>query len=109
RIDAMNLKTTLVLVILLVVVGAFFWFVERESPPGDTPVAPTAPTAGKAVFDQDDIPSDQVQSITIERNGKTVVFAKEDGDWYQTKPLRFPLNNWSVDVVASELGRLVYF
>jgi len=89
----MNIKTTLILVLLLVVVGLTFYLMQQRDPgvpePGDEPGA-----AGEPVFTDDAaFTAEQVRRITLEQDGQTVELARRDGDWYQVAPVRVKLND----------------
>ncbi len=91
----MNFNTTIVLIALVLVVGAYFYFIERNVPSAvDQPQVTTSSTDGEPVFRAGEISESWVDQIEIERRGERIVLAKEGNDWWQVEPVRFPLNTW---------------
>ncbi len=97
----MNIKTTLILLLLLIGVGAYFVVVERnrQSPilkPGEDD------TVTKNLFSSVDFDHTGITTVTIKwQDGQSAVLARqvvrkdgvETGEWMQVKPVRFPLNS----------------
>lgn len=87
----MNFNTTIILVALVLVVGAYFYFIESDLPSNvDTP-SPTTTSRGEAVFGNKEFDGDRIDRIQIERDGQTIVLAREADGWWQVEPVRFPL------------------
>lgn len=108
----MNPKTTNVLLVLLLVVGAYFVFVERDAPTTyerDQIASEQRTEDGTAVFTSEQLSTESVASVTIQRgDDAVVVLTKEGQDWYQTQPVRFPLNTWSARQVIDDAAGLRY-
>lgn len=89
----MNFKTTLVLLVLLTgFAGAYLW-VNARGTIGSKTVLPTAPEA--LVTGRD------FSRITLQRNGQTLVYAREDAGWWQTEPVRFPVADEAIESVIN--------
>ncbi|MCC6679342.1 MAG: DUF4340 domain-containing protein [Phycisphaeraceae bacterium] len=107
----MNYKTTIALIVLLLLVGAYFFFVERNAPtsyPGDVHT-PAVLSDGSALFAEDQLSSDKIDHVTIERGQLKLAFAKEGEDWYQVEPVRCKLNNWSMTSLIGDAAGLRQF
>ena len=102
----MNFKTTIFLLLLLIVVGAFYYLAELGPSPVATGDAPPADKEGKPLFASDDFPTTSVVSIIIEKDGQKFELAKDGADWRQIAPVRFPLTTWSVDQIADDAAGL---
>jgi hypothetical protein len=105
---AMNFKTTAFLLVLLVIVGAYFLLVEhgREATPHDLSSSDSG--EGQPLFAHDAVSTDRVQSLTLMRERQQIVFEHVDGDWRQVEPVRFPLNTWSMRNLIDQTTRLRY-
>ncbi len=107
----MNYKTTIALIVLLLLVGAYFFFVELKAPtsyPGDVH-APQAVSQGSPLFTDDQLASDKIDHVVIERGDLKLAFAKEGEDWYQVEPVRCKLNNWSMTSLIGDAAALHQF
>ena len=107
----MNYKTTLMLVLLLVLVGGYFYFVEFGKISGyeahqQEQSQRTEQLEGEAIFE--DMASSSINRIDIVHGDKTVSVVKEDDLWYQAKPVRFPLNDYAPQSVARQFAELRY-
>jgi hypothetical protein len=106
----MNFKTTILLVVLLLVVGAYFFYVERNqttTAQRETAKAEQGKEKGQPLFATDAPSGDSVASFTIERPGQLAVqITKVGNEWFQTKPVRFALNNYSAKGVIDEVAAL---
>ncbi len=107
----MNYKTTLALVLLLAAVGAYFYFVEfgttsRYDAHQQQQADQTDAVEGEPLFDEMD--ADTISSITLTRAGQSMTATRTNGDWHQTAPVRFPLNNYTLDSIAKQLASLRY-
>lgn len=106
----MNFHTTIVLLILLITVGA--WFVlsgelDREATyEVERRERKEEKATGKRLFDSGDRFEENVRRFTIETDEGTATFAKEGDDWWQTEPVRFRLTSWNVGNVPTDLGGL---
>lgn len=89
----MNYKTTLILIVLLLLSGAaFFWLKSRS-----TATMPTAQDDGQGQrLVAERFKTDQVTGIQLEIGGKAAIFRKEIDAWWQNEPARFELNDWAV-------------
>lgn len=100
----MNFKTTLALVALAALVGAYFWFFER----GATPTYEIERAAREAVEQEGDrlfpagLEADSITAFTIERDGQTARIEKQDNAWVQVEPVRFPLNDYRPQQVVDQ-------
>ncbi|MEX0774791.1 MAG: DUF4340 domain-containing protein [Phycisphaeraceae bacterium] len=107
----MNFKTTLFLLALLVIVGGFFWWAAtkygKPEAPGSGGGTQTS-AQGTPLLPDTQFKADDVAAITIDHGGKTVRLEKDaaKGDWAQTQPVHFPLNDWSARGVADDAAAL---
>ena len=89
----MNVKTTLVLVILLAVVGAYVFFVARDATP-TYEIEEAERTAdretGERLFAEDALKAEDVTRVAVKRGDEAVAFEKIDGQWQEVEPARFP-------------------
>ncbi len=78
----MNFKTTLVLVLTLVIsIGLTLWLVLGDA--NDTAPADTGLFPGLAARD--------ITQVTVQREGVTAVFQREEDGWWQVEPIRYRL------------------
>jgi hypothetical protein len=103
---AMNAKTTVLLLLALLVIGGYVYFFEldnlttreREQRPAGGTGDATA-----SLLDPDLFSLDAVRRIEIVRNGASMTFARHDAEpasgaaWRQTEPVRFPLQRMPVE------------
>jgi hypothetical protein len=103
----MNFRTTIVLLVLLIVVGGYFLFVEQGQQVNYDPI-PKADSdeSGTVLFDSDKFDATNVEHITIERDDKTVTLDKQGSDWQQTAPINFALNSWQAEQFGSTVAEL---
>ena len=94
----MNIKTTAVLLALLLVVGLYFFLVELKTERMDPTVQPNKPKAeGEPLYKAEDFPTTTAEKVTIEtQDGVKSAFQKQGDKWWQTEPVRFPLNKWDI-------------
>ncbi len=109
----MNFKTTLALVLLLSVVGGYFYFVEygqtsRYEVHKQQQADETTQTAGQLVFADDTPALDSIDRIQITRGGREVTIEKHGGQWFQTQPVRFALETSTPDAIARRFAELRY-
>src|SRR5687768_6327798 len=107
----MNFKTTLALLILVLIVGAYFLFIERKGPTAAerAEMALTTPQdAGTPVFTAEEVPTESVQTVGIERGGSKLAIARDGANWVQTQPVRFALNTWSAQQLVDAAAGLKY-
>ena len=106
----MNFKTTILLVVLLLIVGAYFFYVERNQTTTverETAKAEHSKEKGTPLFATEAPSAESVASFTIERPGQSAVeITKVGNEWFQTKPVRFALNNYSAKGVIDEVATL---
>ncbi|MEM9414483.1 MAG: DUF4340 domain-containing protein [Planctomycetota bacterium] len=99
----MNLRTTLVLFIVLLAVGAAWWLT-RSLP--DTP-APTENTADepKTIFPADSLRPQRIDRIEITQTNKPpVVLEQERGHWRMVEPIRFDADAKIVNQLITTLA-----
>ncbi len=107
----MNFKTTMALLVLLLVVGSYFVLVESRS---DTTydreqrVAAGGDQKGTPLFADDDLSADSVAMVSIEKRDGAVTLAKEGADWWQTEPVRCALNSWDARKLPQMAADLRY-
>ncbi len=106
----MNYQTTAVLLILLLVFGAYYVFVEMGIETASEYHQPSAAAQDDSdrvfVDDGQPVTAESVREIVIERDSRpAIVLIKHGDDWTQTQPVRFPVTQWSVDqVIESAVG-----
>lgn len=103
----MNFKTTALLLALALAVVCYFFFVDSKKPSQSeieqrqsdspaqegTPVFTAAPEAAT------------VDSVTIELKTGKLELTRQGNEWTQVQPVRFPLNQWSVQgLIEQGLG-----
>jgi len=95
---AMNFKTTIILMILLLAAGIYV-IVDKSTGDKDK-VETTADT--KKLFDVKD--KDDVSSLTIKSaDGSEIVLSKTENKWRMTKPVEAAAEGWQVDSLVSDL------
>jgi len=102
----MNVKTTLILLILVLIVGGLFFLVERKAPTTreiERQAAQSAGVEGEPLFDDEVFAPDEVERFEIARDGQTYLFAKEGDDWSMTEPARFPADLPTLPTEAATL------
>ena len=111
----MNYVTTIWLFVLVIIVGAYFWFVEAdiETNTGyDSPRQSLQEPQDQRIFEgQDTIPIDEVTQIIIRKpagQGNAWVLTKNKNGWQQTQPVNFPLNEHSVREIIENFATLRY-
>lgn len=108
----MNFKTTIVLLAAVALVGAYFVLVEQQVPTTyelERQAAQDADQPGQMVFAGDRLSAPSVVSMTISRGDEPpVALARRDQEWFQTQPVRFPLNNWSAKQIVDAAASLRY-
>jgi len=104
----MNYKTTIGLIVLLAVVGAYVFFVERDRPAASPPGSRTTPAieTDKPLFTADELSTESINRVTIQRGDATWVFAKEGADWWQVEPVRFKLSSWASSTIVDKAASL---
>ncbi|MCC6580314.1 MAG: DUF4340 domain-containing protein [Phycisphaeraceae bacterium] len=104
----MNFRTTLVLLVAVILLGTFmFW--ARTQPPLPEEMDQRASVVTNPLFSADKFPKDDVSRITLAQGNTTLVVEKSGaGDWIQTQPVRFPLNNWSAKQLGDDAAGLMY-
>lgn len=102
----MNFKTTLFLLVLLAIVGVFFfWDMDH---PGEDMDAPTVDQTKQPLLDARKFDKDKIASMTIEKDGKTITIIKNGSEWQQTTPVIFKLNSWSASQPGEKALALTY-
>ncbi len=86
----MNIKTTLVLLVLLAIVGGAFFYIKQGG--GTAPGFPTPGAGdGSPVFDK--LQPQRISRITLTRDGQTAELSREGSEWYQVSPVYFRLSD----------------
>ncbi|MBI1336810.1 MAG: DUF4340 domain-containing protein [Phycisphaera sp.] len=106
----MNIRTTLVLVVLLAVVAGFFYFFERGR--ATTRQIEEARNASNgdytAAFTGIDFTDTDHATVTITRPEGSVTFEGAGETWKQTAPVQFPLESWSAKQIVRDVRDLQY-
>ena len=104
----MNFRTTILLLVLLIIVAGSLYFIENKRGDAPTPVADTTATDrdGEPLHEPDAFPADAVAAITIEHKGTTIEIVREGDDWQQTAPTAFPLTSWSTEQIGKDAAGL---
>ncbi|MEX0653552.1 MAG: DUF4340 domain-containing protein [Phycisphaeraceae bacterium] len=100
----MNFKTTLVLLVLLAGVGAFFLFYEwgRVTGPDETT---QVSEDGQPLLGEDAPAGDDVRQVAVRRDAERVVLFREQAGWWQVEPVRFAVQAASAEgIVAQAVG-----
>ncbi|MCC7406436.1 MAG: DUF4340 domain-containing protein [Phycisphaeraceae bacterium] len=103
----MNYKTTLFLLVLLVMAGAVLWVVRQNTnaPPGAAESAGVE--EGRPLFMADELSVETIQGVEIESaDGAKATVARQAEVWRQVEPVRFDLDNWSVTDLLDSVGSL---
>lgn len=88
----MNFKTTLVMLVLLAgIAGAYLWM--RSAGPGGTPMANPPSEAF--------VTGREFHRITIEQDGQRLTLEKQDRVWWQTHPVRFPVEGEAIETLVN--------
>lgn len=92
----MKFRTTLILLIVALGIGAYIWFFEKKTMSTDE-----REEKGKLVFL---VKADDIDKIEIVRGGEEIVCVRDKaGDWQIEKPLRYPADK---SVLGSIAGRI---
>jgi len=103
----MNIRVTIIVLILAVVAGAVA-IIKLRSPSSTA----TSPGSGNRLLDPAVFDPDAVTRITLERraaSGDAVersVFEKSGEQWWQTEPIRFEMVTWSIRMLATSAADL---
>lgn len=99
----MNVKTTLLLLVVLVAVIAAMLITR-----GHEFIAPSQDSRpGSALFTADQFPAESIDRISLQfADGTRLQAEKRDGEWWQSEPVHFPLNQWSVRQMLDSLAGL---
>ncbi len=94
-----GMRSTLVLLAVLVGLGAYIYFVESERPTSEE-----AANAKTKVFE---IESDQIEALHVTAsNGDTTVVEKRDGTWHLLEPANAKVAEMEVSGIATALASL---
>ncbi|MEZ6191708.1 MAG: DUF4340 domain-containing protein [Phycisphaerales bacterium] len=108
----MNYKTTLILVLLLALVGGYFYFVESGKISGyeahEQATQQTNQPEGEPVFADLIGKTDAIKRFDVVRGDQSFTVIKEADRWLQTEPVRFPLNDYTPQAVARQFAELRY-
>jgi hypothetical protein len=99
----MNIKTTIILFLLLAGVGSYVYYTRDKSGSDDTTPARQEP---KTLLDLKD-KADKITAFSISgSNGKEIVAEKSNGNWKMTKPVNAALDKDKVDSLLQTLTTL---
>ena len=103
----MNMKTTLTLLIVAIVLGGLALYrlkVAPPTPPGedDTGVATGERLLDPASFDPEAI--DRIEVVLA--NSPAYTFEKRDDGWYQVEPVEFRMQDWAIRGLATAAADL---
>lgn len=108
----MNYKTTLILVLLLALVGGYFYFVESGKMSGyeahEQALQQSDQPEGEPVFADLLGNADAIKRIDVVRGDQSFTVMKEGDHWLQTEPVHFPLNDYTPQAVARQFAELRY-
>lgn len=107
----MNYKTTLFLLCLAILAGVSLLLTlgrEKAIDPANPTPSDTANAEGRPLFSADAMPTSRVESITLAVGGKQYVFKLTNGEWFQTEPVRFPMDRWGLQQIIDEGAKLRY-
>ena len=102
----MNFKTTLFLLFLLAIVGAFFLW-DKDNPADDLTLTQVDQTK-QPLLKAETFDKDKIATLTVERDGKTYTIEKSGTEWQQTQPVSFKLNSWSAGQPGGHALELTY-
>ncbi len=90
----MNIKTTLFLLAMLIGIGAYFIFVEKNREIITDPTDANAPGLENPVFIPEELFPDGARTVELHwADGQRATMKRDDGDrWSQTSPVAYPLN-----------------
>lgn len=105
----MNVKTTLALLVLLIAIGAYFYFVEMDAPDPEGLGTDSGPSIKGQPLLPEDFPSPIDGSrLIVRRDGTTAIYQHLDTQWIQTEPVRVFMNNGSMERLVGNLLQLRY-
>lgn len=104
----MNVRTTITLVALLILVACYFAFIHRNAPVETTTTPTGAALDEHPLFADDAIPAGQVRKLIFDIDGRTLVYEKSGEQWVQTEPVRFPTQRFAIQDIADAVRRLTY-
>jgi len=93
-----GLRSTLVLLAILLGLGAYIYFVES-----DRPTSEEAATAKDSVFE---LEAEQIEGLRVTASGETSVLEKQDGAWRLLEPVDAGVAEMEVDAIANALASL---
>jgi hypothetical protein len=101
----MNFRTTVILIVLLVVVGAFLvWDRTNQKPEGEAQKTQATDEGGAKIADIDPA---SVTAVTITpAEGAATVLTKADGKWRMTQPMNAAADQFAVDDLVRNLTDL---
>jgi hypothetical protein len=108
----MNYKTTLMLVLLLALVGGYFYFVESGKISGyeahEQAIQQSNQPEGEPVFADLVGKPDAIKRFDVVRGDKSFTVMKDGDRWLQTEPVHFALNDYTPQAVARQFAELRY-
>ena len=113
----MNTKTTFTVTVIALTLGVLFLIFETDlfnrklssTPEQSTGAATTTSEgAGKAIPGFEKFKAEEVTRIRVERPGEpTVVIERDDHNWKQVEPIKFPLQPFELDRIVGDAVALV--
>lgn len=105
----MNFKTTIVLLLLVILLGSYFILTREHRQQFDPDALPTETSGGIAVFGIDrPLNPDNVTTITVTHQSETASFTRDAGAWRQTQPIDYPATDWSINDAVRRISELKY-
>lgn len=109
----MNTKTTVIVVVIAIALGAYFLIFERDllnrGPANEEQTPDASEVSGRPVLGEGKLTADKVQRIRIERPDEPlVVIERADKGWAQIEPVRFPVQSWDIDKIVTDAAGLRY-
>ncbi|MCC6907928.1 MAG: DUF4340 domain-containing protein [Phycisphaerales bacterium] len=98
----MNIRLTLIVLVLAVVAGVVAIIKLRNPAPPST----TQPAAGTRLLSPDEFNPDDVTRISVEKGDEHYTFERDGEQWWQTEPVRFEMVTWSIRMLATSAADL---
>ncbi len=98
----MNIRLTLIVLVLAVVAGVVAFIKLRNPGPPST----TQPAAGTRLLSPDEFNPDDVTRISVDKGDEHVVFEYDGEKWWQTEPVRFEMVTWSIRMLSTSAADL---
>lgn len=103
----MSMKTTVLLLVVVIGLGAIAWKAGVFSPQTDTTDDTETPRSTQSGAPLYEPAIEEVTAITIERAGRgSMAFEKRDDTWYITSPVQQKATSWQVDSLTRTITGL---